>query len=805
MIRNYLKVAFRSLRRNKGYTLINILGLAIGIAFSCMMYIYVTHELSSDSFHEKSDRIFRVIMEDKRNPDNVRFYGSAPAPLTEALLNEIPEIEDHTRLYRTTGQIVYQLDGQNFQEREWYITHSNFFEIFDFEFIAGDKNTALNEPLSLVINRSTAIKLFGKENAVGELISSSWFGSLKVTGVVKDFPENSHIKFNFLLSENPQMEGWKNLLTDWEDFSAFAYVLLKPNVKIATVNAKVPDFITKFFGPYAQVFNAKFQNIEDIYFESEDIEGGIEEFKGQLSYIYIFATMGLFILLIACINYINLATSKAAYRSREIGIRKVVGAFKRQLITQFLMESLLVSLIAMVLAVGIIDLAFPYFNQITGKSFDINLTNLGMYLPTLLLLAVIIALFSGGYPALYLSHLKPVSSIKGQEIGGKKSGGMRKGLVTFQFVLTIVMLVVTLLIGQQLNYIQDKDMGFDKDKLLVIDINNGNVRRQFQTMKTQYEAIPGVESVGVSSRVPGEWKNINEVFAKPNSANWEGTDSIKTYYMGFDDGMLETYQFKLAAGSYFTGNDGDSTNVLINESAAKAMGLTNPVGTTINVKSYHTYWRADYNAKVVGVLKDFNFQSLHTKIEPIIIATWNNPVRPIDYFTLKISGNAPKVIEGANAVHEKFDLYSPMEYHFLDQQLNTFYEAEERAGLIFKMAAALCIFVACLGLLGLASFMVEKRKKELGIRKILGANEVSLFVLLSSSISKQVILAFIIASPLAWYIISNWLAAFEYRISIGPGTFIVAGLVAVSIALITISYRALQAIYSNPVDSLRSE
>ena len=801
MIRNYLKVAFRSLRRNKGYTIINILGLAIGIAFSCMMYIYVTHELSSDSFHEKSDRIYRVVMEDKRNPDNVRFYGSAPAPLTEALLNEMPEIEDHARLYRTTGQVVYQHKGQNFQERDWYITHNNFFEIFDFKFIAGDKNTALEEPFSLVVNRSSAIKLFGTVDAIGELISSESFGSLKVTGVVEDFPENSHISFNFLLSENTQSESWKRLLTNWEDFSAFAYVVLKPNVKIAALNNKMPEFIKKYFGPYAQAFNAGFQSIEDIYFESATIEYGIEKTKGQLSYIYIFSTMGLFILLIACINYINLATSKAAYRSREIGIRKVVGAFKRQLITQFLMESLLVSLIAMVLAVGIIDLVFPYFNQITGKSFDINIANLGTYLPTLLLLAVVIALFSGGYPALYLAHLKPVSSIKGQEIGGNNSGGMRKGLVTFQFVLTIVMLVVTLLIGQQLNYIQDKDIGFDKDKLLVIDINSGNVRRQFQAMKTEFEAIPGVESVGVSSRVPGEWKTIDEVFARPNSKNWEATDSIKMYYMGFDEGMMDTYLFGLTAGTYFTGNDGDSTNVLINEAAAKAMGLSNPVGTTVIVKSRV----ANYNARVIGILKDFNFQSLHNKIEPIIIAAWNNPVRSIDYFSLKISGNVPNVIEDANTVHEKFDLYSPMEYHFLDQQLSTFYEAEERAGLIFKMAAGLCIFVACLGLLGLASFMVEKRKKELGIRKILGANEVSLFMLLSSSISRQILLAFVIASPLAWYIISNWLSTFEYRISIGPGTFIVAGLVAVSIALITISYRAFQAIYSNPVDSLRSE
>ncbi|MGB3468957.1 MAG: FtsX-like permease family protein, partial [Cyclobacteriaceae bacterium] len=623
---------------------------------------------------------------------------------------------------------------------------------------------------------------------------------------VEDFPENSHISFNFLLSELSSDQNFQRLLKNWEEFGAYSYVLLKPNASIETVRAKMPAMLQKRIGPYAEVLSADFQNIEDIYFNSAHIENGVEESHGQISYIYIFSTMGIFILLIACINYINLATGKAAYRAKEIGIRKVVGAFRKQLIVQFLTESMIVAVIAMIVAIGIIDISFPFFNQVTGKSFDVNLSNLGTYLPVLLILAIVIAFFSGGYPALYLSHLKPVNSIKGHEVGGSKSGWMRKGLVTFQFFLTIVMLVVTLLIGQQLNFIQDKDIGFSKEKLLVIDINSGEVRRQFRTVKDQFEKIPGVERVGVSSRVPGEWKTINEVFAKPLSNEWEGTDSLKAYYMGFDEGMMDTYRFVLRDGSYFSGNEGDSTNILINEAAALAMGLADPVGTTIRIKSHHSYWRADYRAKVIGVLKDFNFKSLHNKIDPIIIAPWNNPVRPIDYFTLKLAaGNTQQVIEHATVVHEKFDRYSPMEYHFLDAQLDNFYEAEKRAGMIFRMAAALCIFVACLGLLGLAAFMVEKRKKELGIRKILGAKESGLFILLSSSVSKQILVAFLIASPVAWLIINHWLDAFEYRISIGIGAFLLAGTIALIIALATISYRALRAIYANPVESLRSE
>lgn len=803
MIRNYLKVAFRSLKRNKGYTTINILGLAIGIAFSCMMYIYVSHELSADGFHQKSDRIYRALTIDKRVPDQPRQYGSVPPPLAQAILDDYPEVIDMIRVYQFSGQVVYQIDGENFQERNWFSTHSNFFDVFDFDFIAGDRATALKEPFSLVLSESMATRLYGDKNPIGQVLENTNYGTLTVTGVVKDAPENSHIQFNMLMSEVLSGDGWNNYLADWQEFGAYSYIVLKKGASIESLEAKLPEFQKKYFGPFAEVFGTRFQSIEDIYFKSQGIEYAIEENHGEMSYIYIFSTMGIFILLIACINYINLATSKAVYRSKEIGIRKVVGAFKKQLIAQFLTESFLVSFFAMILAIGIMDLVLPFFNNITGTTFDLNISNLQTYLLPLFIIAVVIALFSGSYPAFYLSQLKPVSSLKGAEVGGKKSGVFRKSLVTFQFVLTIVMLVSTLLIGKQLNFIQEKDMGFNKDRLLIIDINSGNVRRQFQSMKNEFETIPGVESVGVSSRVPGEWKNIGEVYAKAKNADRDAIDSVRTYFMGFDEGMIETFRFEMSAGGFFADNGGDSTHVIINQSAADALGLNNPIGTRLRISSVNN---ADVlNTTIVGVMKDFNFQSLHNKIAPIIIGAWNNPIRSIDYFTLKVSGDMQKVIAASTLVHKKFDTNTPMEYHFLDEQLKIFYEAEKRAGMIFRMAAGLCIFVACLGLLGLASFMVEKRKKELGIRKILGANEIGLFMLLSSSIGKQIGLAFIIATPVAWYIMTNWLEAFEYRVSIGVGTFLIAGLIAFSIAMLTISYRAIKAIYSNPVDSLRTE
>ncbi|MEL7145575.1 MAG: ABC transporter permease [Bacteroidota bacterium] len=801
MIRNYLKVAYRSLSRNRGYTVINILGLAIGIAFSCMMYVYINNELSADQFHSKSSHTYRLTLTDKRVPDQWRKFGSVPPPLAKAMAEEFPEVLEQVRLYQFSGQVVFAIDGVNYQEREWFSAQPNFFDVFEFDFVSGDPGTALYEPYSLVLNETTASRLFPNQNPIGKVLKDTNYGTLKITGVVRDLPENSHIQFNMLLSQVLTGDNWTQFQGNWGSLGAYSYVVLQPGANIRALEEKLPEFQSKYFGPLAEVFETGFQPVEDIYFGSGDMEFTIEQHHGQLSYIYIFATMGLFILMIACINYINLATSKAAYRSKEIGIRKVVGAFKTQLIGQFLTESFMVTLVAMILAIGIMDLAFPFFNNITGKAFDLNLASLSRYIGPLALIGFVIAILSGSYPAFYLSRLRPVSSLKGGEVGSSRSGSLRRILVTFQFVLTIVMLVSTFLIARQLDYIQSKDVGFDKDKLLVIDINSGNVRRQFQSMKNDYEAIPGVESVGVSSRVPGEWKNINELFIRPATHDWEATDSLRTYFMGFDEGMLETFQFEMVAGRYFANNSEDSTHVIINENAAASLGLTDPVGHRLRVSRDE----GPVDVTVVGVMKDFNFQSLHNKISPIMLGTWDNPFRAIDYFTLKVSGNIQQVLTAASEVHEKFDTATPMEFHFLDKQLETFYVEEQRAGMIFKMAAFLCIFVACLGLLGLASFMVEKRKKELGIRKILGANELGLFYLLSAAIGKQVGIAFLIASPLAWYIMSSWLEAFEYRVNFGVGVFIASGLIALSIALLTISYRALKAIHSNPVDSLRQE
>ncbi|MCI0751362.1 MAG: ABC transporter permease, partial [Flammeovirgaceae bacterium] len=600
-------------------------------------------------------------------------------------------------------------------------------------------------------------------------------------------------------SEN---EEWNTYINDWQDFGAFTYVVLEDEKSVTGLEAKMPEFMKKHWGPDAAFQATAFQPIQDIYLHSADIQSGAEQVHGRLSYVYIFSSMAIFLLLIAAINYINLTTSKAASRSKEIGIRKVAGAIKTQLIFQFLTEAFVITLVSMLLAIVMMDLCFPFFNAITGKHFDLSLQTIGDFMPALLLITLIIGVIAGSYPAFCLSKLKPITTLKGQSVFTTGKFNLRTSLVVFQFMITIVLIVSTLVIGNQINFIQTKDIGFDKDQLMIIDINSGTVRNQFQAMKNEFSKLSGVQQVAVSSRVPGEWKNIRKVYVQNAHGANATSDSLETYFMGFDEDMLKTYQLQLSAGSFFSGNgQADSLNVVINASAAEALNLKNPIGTVLRINTRRGLW----TVSVVGVLKDFNFQSLHQKIAPIIIGYRNNPIQPIDYFTLKVSGDTQHLIEGAAQVCEKFDHETPIEYHFLSEQLNNFYVSEKKAGMIFQMAGGLSILVACLGLLGLANYHVERKTKELGIRKILGAGSLNLFLMVSLSFTRQVVLAFILACPLAWYMMRDWLSAFEYRIELNAGVFMLAGAMVLFLALLTVSYQSLKAAMFNPIDSLRIE
>lgn len=803
MIRNYLKIAFRSLIRNKAFTLINMLGLVLGISFSTMLYTYVSHELSYDSFHEKADRTYRVITVDTSTPNEVRTYGRTSPPMGPQLVSSFPEVKETARLFRLSGQVIVDIDGIKYNERNWFTTpDANFFNVLDFTFVAGDKKTALSEPFSAVLTESTSKKYFAGDNAIGKIIKTSAGGEVKVTGVIKDIPANSHLQFDILFSTIRSGSEWEAALNNWQRLGAFTYVVLGEGESIEPIQAKMPALMQTHLGPDASVLATQFQPIQDIYLHSDHIESGVEQVHGKTSYIYIFSSMAVFLLLIAAINYINLTTAKAASRSKEIGLRKVVGAFKTQLIFQFLTESFLITLLSMLLSIVAIDLCFPFFNSITGKNFELTVTTLGEYMPSLLLITLLIGIIAGSYPAFYLSKLKPVTTLKGQPIAVKNKLNLRTSLVVFQFTITVVLIVSTLVIGDQINFIQTKDIGFDKEQMMIIDINSRAARTQFQAMKNEFSRIAGVSHVAVSSQVPGEWKVLDEVHISRTNEVGTTADSLQTYFMGFDEDMLDTYQLNLTAGTFFSGaNEADSMNVLLNASAVKAMNLENPIGSKVRISGYGVEWHAN----VIGVLNDFNFQSLHQKIAPMIIGFRNNPISSIDYFTLKVTGDTQSLIKEATTVHEKFDTQTPIEYHFLSDQLNRFYVTEEKAGKIFKMAGMLSILVACLGLLGLATYHVERKTKELGIRKILGAGPFNLFLMVSLSFTKNVLVAFALACPLAWYIMREWLSAFEYRIQLSAGSFILTGVVVLLLVLITVSYQSLKAALHNPLDSLKQE
>jgi putative ABC transport system permease protein len=801
MFKNYIKIGFRTLWRDKAYSLINIIGLAIGITGATLLLTYVKDETSYDKFHAKSDDIVRAVLV-QHNDDGDRIYGVNQPILAKTLVSEIPEVLEATSLQIRGGHINFVIDGVRYSERNYFIGDSSFFNVFDYKLKQGDRSTVLNEPNSIVLSEMMANRLFGKTDAIGSVLTIPFFGEHKVTGIVENAPTNSHLQFDVIISGFTGNENWDNNQLSWQNFNGSSYMVLAPNTNLEQLAEKVNKLADERMGAgLAEVIDFKFQALHDIHFDSENIERGFESGQGDRSYILIFSSIAIFLLLIAAVNYMNLATSKAVFRAKEIGIRKVVGAVKGQLVGQFLTESIIITLIALIISIGLTDLTMPFFNQLTGKQFDFSWVTLMDYLPMFLIIAVSVGLLSGVYPSFFMTRFKPVEVLKGEKVSGG-SFSLRKALVVFQFVMSIVLIITTLIVQNQMSFIKERDLGFNDENLMVIDINNGNVRRDFKAMRSEFESIPGVQSVGVSSRVPGEWKGINEIGVELLGDAGEARDSARVYFMGFDPGMFETFDFRLIDGGFFSGNDqSDSLKIMVNEAAVKAFGLTNPLGTTINMGTRN----GKMPVQVIGILEDFNFKSLHTQIEPIIIGAWNNPGASIDYFTLKMAGNTAEIIEQATLVHNKFDQQTAMEYHFLENQLEIFYEKETEASAIFKVGAGLSIFVACLGLFGLASFTVQKRVKEMGIRKVLGASQWNLFYLLSSSFTKQVIVAFVIASPIAYFIMRNWLQKFVYSVNIGVGVFIIAGVAAILVALTTVSYRSLRAANSNPVGSLRQE
>lgn len=819
MLLNYLKIALRNLTRNKLYTTLNVAGLTFGISCFLLIGLYLFDELTFDQQHDKADRIYRVIEHKKSSTEDLAIAATS-YKLAEESKKSIIEIENTARINRLgRANIENKANQKKFQE---VVTRANngLMEIFDFEAVDGNPKTALKEPNSIVIVEEMANRLFGNTQVVGKTLYWEFIEQpMKITAVIKNHPRNSSFDFNLVYSESTAYSDTSyvnNANRDWSSHAYMVFALLKNNTNPASVSPKLKNLVYANFKPEAGVSMAySLQPLKEMHLYSENIIDAARNSNvgaagtGSVFYIKIFGIVALFVLLIACINYMNLTTAKASNRSKEIGIKKAAGAFRGQLITQFLVESVLVTSISFVLAVLLVNLTLPFFNEFANKQLSLGFSTSYKIWLAAILTSLITGLLSGSYPALILSRFSPILLLKSLKIQNKSDFSLRKGLVIFQFTISVVMIIATTVLFLQVKFLNSKDLGFDKDFLVVVDINSGKIRDAASTIVSEFSKIPNVKNVSTTTRVPGEWKIIPTVKIKPIGA----TDEPKvSYLLGVDENFSKTFEVKLLKGKNFTGV-ADSSSIILNETAAKMLNISELSGQVLEMPSRSfggTYSPLRNNqvfrARVIGIVKDFHFQTLREKIAPMVLAYKQNQVHSIDYYTSRIeANNVQSTLRKMDEILLKIDPENLFEYHFLDQQLALFYIEDARRQSILIWVALATIFIACLGLFGLATYAAEQRIKEVGVRKVLGASVGNLTMLLSKDFLKLVLIANGIAFPIGWWATDQWLQEFAYHIEVKWWVFALAGLSAIIIALLTVSYQAVKAALMNPVKSLKTE
>lgn len=804
MLTNHLRLAFRNLVRQKGLAAINISGLAIGIATCLVIMLYVYNELSYDRYNDKADRIVRVIFRGFVGGGEIKEANVMP-PVAEALKRDYPEVLESTRLL-TTGTPLVTYGNKSFKEDAMAHVDSNFFDVFSIPFLKGDSRTALTEPNTMVISRAVAEKYFGNEDPIGKVLNlKSWKMMYKVTGVFDKIPDNSHFHFDLLASmaDIPDSKTQK-----WMISSFFTYLVLPEGYDYKRLEAKLPQVVDKYMGPQIQEafgmsygqFSQKgnkvglfLQPLTDIHLRS-DLNGEIEP-SGDIRYVYIFSAVALFMLLIAEINFVNLSTAGASKRAMEVGVRKVLGSMKKELVRQFLTESVLLSLFALLLSLIFAFAGLKIFNHLLNVDLSPDLIPVHWLLPGLLLFGLLTGLSAGAYPAFFLSSFKPVSVLKGQLTSGKSSMRFRSALVVFQFFISVSLILGTIVIYKQLSYIQNKKLGYNKDQVIAIH-STWLLGDKEESFRDQLLQIPGVKDVSTSAFWPAGNGNLNNYTVYPDD---RAGQYVKTPIYKIDHHYLNTMGIELAAGRNFSKDfSTDSLGVIINETAAKVFGWgENALDHTLTGHSDNKGTEIKY--RVIGVVKDFHFDSLHEPITPVMMVLG----KLSGGMTLKAGTDD---IAGLIAsIEKKWTADDPFDYSFMDERFNRTYRAEQTTGSILGIFASLTIFVACLGLFGLATFTVQQRVKEIGVRKVLGASVVNITSLLSRDFVKLVLIAILIASPITWYVTHKWLEDFAYRINISWWIFAAAGLTAVCIAVLTVGYQAIKAALANPVESLRSE
>jgi putative ABC transport system permease protein len=822
MFKNYFKTAIRTLFKNKLYTTLNVAGLAFGLSCFLLIGLYVFDELTFDQQHSKADRIYRVIEHKTVNSEATTIAGIG-YKLAEESKKVVPGVENTTRIQRTgRANILNPENPTNFFQETVTVADNNFLEIFDFPLISGDRKTALAEPNSIIIDENLAMRLFNKkDDLLGKTLQFSfWESPLKITGILKNHPRNSSFDFSSVMSDASyaNTDFYKRIAQeDWLSNNFSVYALLKPNTDANAVADGMTKLVHNNFNvPPGTTYSFSLQSLKDVHLRSGNIVEGARNSnvdpipKGNTLYIKIFSFIALFVLLIAGINYMNLTTARASSRVKEIGVRKAIGAFQSNLIRQFLIESLLVTVISFLVSLAVVNLILPAFNQFTNKQLSLGLSSDYRIWLYAIGFTIAIALLSGSYPALMLSRFKPVLLVKGLKLDNKSGLSLRKGLVIFQFTISVIMIIATIVLFLQVKYMNTTNLGFNKDLLVVIDVNTNKARSNFQAVKTEIAKIPAVKNVSVTSRVPGEWKTYRTIKIKNNGS----TDEPKVAYMfGADKDFLKTFEVKLLNGRNFD-TPNDSACIIVNETAAKMLDIAQAGDQVVEIPAMSRGGsfgpinsdNIPFKPRVIGIVKDFHFQSLKDKIEPLILAYNNNPLHVIDYYTARIdASNIQGTLDKLKQVMVNNDKDDPFEYHFLDDQLALFYIEDGRRQTILIWIAIATIFIACLGLFGLATYSAEQRVKEIGVRKVLGATVTNLASLISKDFLRLVFIANGIAFPIGWWAANKWLQDYAYHIKIEWWVFVLAGVLAIGIALITVCYQAIRAALINPVKSLRTE
>ncbi|HZY78180.1 MAG TPA: ABC transporter permease [Cyclobacteriaceae bacterium] len=817
MIKNYVTISFRSILKNRLHSTLNISGLTLGIVCFLLISLYVFDELTFDQQHSNFDRIFRVV-ETRSVKGDVSVIAAGPFRLAEESKTSIPEVEMTSRMQRQgRANLVDPENPVPFQETVT-MADENFLQVFDFPLLQGDARTALKEPASIVINEELAMRIFNRTDVMGRNLQFSHLNfPLKITGILAPIPRNSSFNFNSLFSESTyyNFDFFKNdVQHDWESQGVSIYAVLRPGSDPVAAAEKMTNLVKANSKPLEGTTRSfALQALKDMHLRSAGIldgarNGNVDAIpQGNPLYITIFSFVAFFVLLISAINYTNLTTARASGRIKEIGVRKAIGAMRSNLIWQFLFESVLTTAMSFVLAVGIVAVLLPPFNQFANKQISlIDSADYRFWLTTVGLIAGI-ALLSGSYAALLLSRLRPVALLKGLKVQSSGDLSVRKILVVFQFTISVVMIIGTIVLLMQVKFINNSDLGFNKDLMVVIDVNTGAARRNFEAIKEGMSKVAAVRNVSVSSRVPGEWKDIRQVKIKTEGSSEE---PVISFAIGADKDFLPTYEIKLLQGRNFDTRN-DSMAVIINETAAKMLGITEASSQAVEIPAVardaeFTPFNQPFKPRVVGIVKDFHFQSLRAKIQPLVLAYNKNPIHVIDYYSVRIEPtNIQETLDQLKAVMVKNDPKEPFEYHFLDDQLALFYVEDERRQSLLTWVAITTIFIACMGLFGLATYATEQRVKEIGVRKVLGASVVGLVGLLSRDFIKLVLIAAAIAFPIAWWGTDRWLQEYAYHVEVGWGVFVLAGLMAVGIAFFTISYQAIKTAVTSPVHSLRSE